>query len=386
LALLASNFVFKMKIYLHLEETGGPPHLTVIRKIDKETTTLQELTKDFVSVYNATYEGFELVASNLQLFNRDGKRLSSLRSLASVILSDRDDIVLTILNKLTTAKEVPSLHPKKPSVKDNTDNRDTLQGKKMFTSKDLIKLKTEITNLIDAKSYRHARTNCEKYLANYSEEAYFFYDALARMKLANDECDAAIKNALLAVTAAKKASVDSSLYNFTLAKAFFLSVDRFDEADEVLEKILSKKFSSSLPLRFSLDVRALRAECLFNLNQHEAAASLVNEHMSWEGAEEHMPTLLAYSRFAMTYRKFEEPVRAILKAIILSPKDHQIQRMLSDLLTSDAGYSHLLIQVVRCRLHSGKAFSIMHNYYLHNCYLILIPNPDSNPDTYHNYL
>ena len=61
-----------------------------------------------------------------------------------------------------------------------------------------------------------------------------------------------------------------------------------------------------------LDVRALRAECLFNLTQHEAAARIVNEHMQWEGAERHLPTLIAYTRFAMAYKKVEEPVRAML--------------------------------------------------------------------------
>ena len=135
------------------------------------------------------------------------------------------------------------------------------------------------------------------------------------------------------------------MFNFTLAEALFNSVDRCDEADEILEKMLFRKFSSFLPKKFTMDVRVLRAECLFNLNQHEAAANLVNEHMHWDGAEDHMPTLIAYTRFAMTYNKVEEPVRAMLKAIVIDQNNGSCRKMLADLLSSEAGYVELMRQV-----------------------------------------
>ena len=86
-----------------------------------------------------------------------------------------------------------------------------------------------------------------------------------------------------------------------------------------------------------LDIRVLKAECLFAMEKHEDAASLLNEHMPWSGAEEHLPTLIAYASFAMTYRKVEEPVRALLKAIVLDQKHKKTKSLLAQLLSSENG-------------------------------------------------
>ena len=86
-----------------------------------------------------------------------------------------------------------------------------------------------------------------------------------------------------------------------------------------------------------LDIRVLKAECLFAMEKHEDAASLLNDHMPWSGAEEHLPTLIAYASFAMKYRKVEEPVRALLKAIVLDQKNKKTKSLLAELLSSENG-------------------------------------------------
>lgn len=321
-----------MKVYVHIEEIEGPTH-TIGRQIDKES--LQDLLDDFIADYKNAHSGCDIVSSNVQLISTEGKNLYPLSKEVASFLSDKDDIML---KKISTSKAV--IIP--TQVKTNAM---CLEGDSKYSSKELIDIKKDIETFITTKSYRQARILCEKSLISAPQESYVFLGFLVRVKLANDEYDIAVKYASMAISAAKKASVDISMYSFLLAKALFGSIDRFDDADEVLEQMLMKKFPSNLSSKFTLDVRALRAECLFNLNQHERAANLVNDHMHWEGAEEHLPTLLAYSRFAITYRKIEEPIRAMLKGIVIDQKNTQSRKILSDLLSTDAGYAELMKQI-----------------------------------------
>jgi tetratricopeptide (TPR) repeat protein len=312
-----------MKVYVHIEEIEGPTH-TIGRQINKES--LQDILNEFIVDYKSIYNGFDIVTGNVQLVNTEGRSLYPLSREVISFLSNKDDI---ILQKISNSKAlIIPIQMRKSDVLEVNEKDNSSQ----YTSKELTDIKKNIETLIKTKSYRQARILCEKSILSAPKESYLFLRNLADIKLANYEYDMAVKYATMAIKAAKKEAVDTSIYSLCLAEALFGSTDRFDDADEVLEQMLMKKFPSSLPSKFILDVRALRAECLFNMNQHETAANLVNEHMHWEGAENHLPTLLAYSRFAITYRKIEEPIRAMLKAIVIDSKNIQSRKMLADLL------------------------------------------------------
>jgi tetratricopeptide (TPR) repeat protein len=322
-----------MKVYIHFEDPGGLSH-SMGCEFKQDSSTPMSLIENFVQSYNLAHPRRQLAANFLFLLTPEGKKLSS-STIAE--LSDRDDIIIKEI-KPQSSDELPVANTNASKEEKNLDLK--VQEHQM-NSVEIATYKKEIEDLI-------ARILAEKCLTLVSVESYFFFDAIAQIKLANEEFDAALKYSSLAVTAAGKASADASIFKFNLARVLYMLGDRFEEADEILEKMEMKhsnQMPSHLPKTFKLDVRVLRAECLFDLNQHEAAANLVNGHMHWTGAEEHLPTLIAYTRFAMTYRKVEEPVRAMLKAVVLDQENALCRKMLAELLSSDAGFTELMRQV-----------------------------------------
>ena len=332
-----------MKVYLHFEERDAPHH-TLSCEFDEEVTILKDLITNFVKVYNLAYPRFLLKVSNMQLLTREGRKLCLSLSVIDTSISDKDDLMVRVIDGAIIESPAANISVEKPEGAKHA-TADISKSQRSFIYDESVKFRGEIEKHITEKSYRTARILCTEGLTRYPSESYAFFDGLARIKLANSDYDGAIKNSSLAVAAAAKAALDTSLLNFTLASALFSSVDSCDEADEILEKMLLKRFPSSFGIKFTLDVRALRAECLFNLTQHEAAARIVNEHMQWEGAERHLPTLIAYTRFAMAYKKVEEPVRAMLKAIVIDQNNQTCQEMLAELLSTDVGYAELVTQV-----------------------------------------
>ena len=322
-----------MKIYLHFEEANFPSYSRSV-VIDEESSTVKSITDDFSRAYSTANKNFPICASDLELHRSDGRKLDSLHPSAIFDLLDKEDVY------------VERIHLKK-SVKTTFGSGNLADVTQVGTknSAEMATLRAEIESLILGRKYQKARILCEKCLVDIPQESHIFYGAIASIKLLNEDWDAAIKYASLAVTASAKVAADSSLYNHTLAKALFSTGDRCDDAEEILEKMLTKKIPAIYPIQFTLDLRVLRAECLFDMNQHKVAASILNEHMHSKGAEQHIPTLLAYARFSMAYRKFEEPIRAMLKAVVLDQKNARCRSMLAELLSCDEGYAELMKQV-----------------------------------------
>lgn len=65
----------------------------------------------------------------------------------------------------------------------------------------------------------------------------------------------------------------------------------------------------------------LQAEVLFGLGKHQQAAEVVNNCMGDPQCEKHMSVLLAYSKFAAQYGKFEEAIRSLLKVVVVDQGD-----------------------------------------------------------------
>ena len=331
-----------MKLYLHFEGVGGPDFSTV-QEINEKSLTFTDLLNNFVSVYNTEQPGLALMANDLCMFSADGRKWSSLSSQVVAEVSDKDDIIVMRKEKKISHDGLAA----ETAIDEDKHNKSNEPPQLPLNEKSfrLSILKKDVEALVNTRNFRKARLLCEKYLETKSEESWFFLGAIARIKLGNNQIDAAVNYAKKAVVAAGAYGYDTNELNLTLAQALYLSTDAYDEAEEVLEKLQSRVLPVNHQKTFMLDVRTLRAECLFDLNQHEAAANLVNEHMNWEGALDHLPTLVAYSRFAMTYRKVEEPLRAMLKGIVIDQRSAKTCQMLAELLSSSAGYLELNRQV-----------------------------------------
>ena len=331
-----------MKLYLHFEGVGGRD-FSMVHEINDKSLTFVDLLNKFVSIYNTEQPGIALIADDLCMVSADGRKWSPLSSQVVAEVSDKDDVIVTrkVNKKLSDDLTLEdAIHADK--LKNGIQHPQQLLVEKFIQ---LSILKKDIKDLIDTRSFRKARFLCEKCLEARSEESWFFLGTIARIKLGNNQIDAAVNYAKKAVAAAAAYGYDTNDLNLTLARALYLSTDAYDEAEEILEKLQTKILPVNHGKTFMLDVRTLRAECMFDLNQHEAAANMVNEHMNWEGALDHLPTLIAYSRFAMTYRKVEEPLRAMLKAIVIDQKNAKTCKMLAELLSSSFGYSELNRQV-----------------------------------------
>lgn len=329
-----------MKVYLHFESVGDPS-FSVVQEINEKSFTFIDLLNNFVSEYNMKHPQLALIADDLCLFSSEGRRLTSPTAQVVSEVCSKDDVIVTRKKDKKSSYELVAKGATDESKL--VDSINLPQKLPILKSTRSSTFKNDVEALINARSFLKARLLCEKCIHLKTEESCFFLGAIARIKLRNNQIDAAVKYAKKAVVAAASCGFDTNVFNLTLAQALYLSADAYDEAEEILDKLQS--LSVNHPKSFILDVRTLRAECLFDLNQHEAAANLVNEHMNWEGALDHLPTLVAYSRFAMTYRKVEEPLRAMLKAVVIDQKSAQSCKMLAELLSSNTGYSELNKQV-----------------------------------------
>ena len=95
----------------------------------------------------------------------------------------------------------------------------------------------------------------------------------------------------------------------------------------------------------AVELLAMKAECMYELGQAEAAAALINHNMSWPDVEKHVPTLSVYAYIAKRHDKFEESLRALLKAIVLDTKNKKLRKMLSEILELDVGMEELVNQI-----------------------------------------
>ena len=331
-----------MRVYLHYEGHSGLPHFTIGTDIDGASMTVDALAVWFASTYGKTKR------TDLIVMNVDGQLLKPYATVSSVV-ADRDDVIFmdavaevavvaaaatATATATTTPLAAPTTSPPPPSSSPSSSTAPV----------STVALETYISQ----KNYRKARLMCEEAQRSggtlHPHEVAWYQ---ARVKLLSDakqNHDAAERHASQALSLGKKMpSANLSRYSYTLAEAMFAAGDKYDEAEEVLTELLARLGPTQTEL--VLDARVLKAECLFELGKHENAAGLLNEHMHWQGAEDHVPTLLAYARFAMRYNKVEEPVRALLKAVVVDQKNKKCEAMLAELLSTDEGYAELCRQV-----------------------------------------
>jgi len=96
---------------------------------------------------------------------------------------------------------------------------------------------------------------------------------------------------------------------------------------------------------FRMELVALSAECEFEQGRPNEAVALINEVMSHPAANSSVPILLAYAYFALRYQKYEEPTRALLKAVVCKGDHPRVKELLAQLMSVPAGMKEILSQV-----------------------------------------
>ena len=153
----------------------------------------------------------------------------------------------------------------------------------------------------------------------------------------------------------KNSSGSTARYlNYLVAKCHF-KADNHEDSWAALKSSrdgcnMKKQASTAMSINephphFHLDICALEAELLFAMGKHQQAAEIVNNTMADPMCEKHVGVLLAYSSFASQYGKYEEAIRALLKAVVLDQTDKKGKKMLSQLLNTTTGMEEMLKQL-----------------------------------------
>lgn len=348
-----------IKIYLHHET--GDVYITKVQLITPEST-VGEITSNFLAHINANISTSlsgsgsitAIDASALYLQKSNGKRLhieSSKRRLIDHLV-DKEDIFVCIDNS-PNPKSVPPSASVSPIAASATAAAPTAtkQDAPSSTSAAGVLSKSESTKIVGklqqymkAKRYREVRQACEEMLTlNDREEGALLL--LAEVYYATERYEKAVETCQKLWRTHSK-SLD---LNLLLARAH-LKATNFEDALEVARGALALKAASvsiKMPdiVNKRLELSAIEAESVFELGNPMGGADVINQTMSNPQAESNIHILVAYSYFATSHRKVEEPMRALLKAVTLDQNNKRVKTMLADLLSTEQGLAELYKQV-----------------------------------------
>ena len=339
-----------IKVYVHYECDDNSRCFTKIFRLSKSNEdTAETILNEFVKSYNVKQKGTSLLdGSRFSLHGSDGttfaqscKIIYSIQNNEDLFLKSSNTDTSTISDRGRAGKT--NTETKSAGDQSNSIVSPSLSKKPAVTNETLdMKTLQKIEKLIEKKSYRSARETCEDLLASAKyDNAYFLYDFLARLKLENKKYDDAES------LARKSISSNDRRYEsyYILSKALFFK-ESYEEAIKSADVALiiinkSKKIKSNE----KFNILVIKAECFFELGYHNEAVAIINTYMSENGAEEHLPTLEAYAKFALRYNKLEEGLRALLKAVVIDQKNHKIKSLLSKALESSQGIQELYSQI-----------------------------------------
>lgn len=250
------------------------------------------------------------------------------------------------------------------AIKDNTSDESKISKVKTITKEQ----KSVLTSLLAEKSYRKVREvashilstvvdKTEQLFAVISLAEVFYYTK--RYEKAIEICQKALQQQHQQQHSSSSSSTSSTTchnsmeLHYILIKSLMATQD-YSEAEIVVTKAMKIQGDSKLvkkqpkhmqSISFQLELIALQAESIFEKGQHNEAVAIINQIMSNPNAESSIPILLAYASFAKQYNKLEEPIRALLKAVVLKGDNERVKKMLAELLSSSSGIDELLRQV-----------------------------------------
>ena len=143
--------------------------------------------------------------------------------------------------------------------------------------------------------------------------------------------------------------IDSSILMAQYLKAECLKESEdVSSAGELFGNIVSriKKNPSMVGQPIYYDSIAFQIECVFEDGEHDYAAELLNNAMSLEGIESNINYLCAYGNIALTYNKYEESARCLLKSVTVDSNNKRCKELFVKLIKSEYGLSAVKQQLI----------------------------------------
>ena len=358
-----------MKVYLHLE---GERSFTRAQNVS-ESTSVQDLLEEFAASFNLSARDAQLDASGLTLKDSDGKILvDSKKSLSSRFAAGDDLFVFSSCGAKASIQVVPTTSVKDSAnigvdddaeeqsregatspTKSSKANKSRAKSKARAKAKSsaVVGISTEqrndLENYMKAKTYKRARELAENILKETNNKDPISLRVLGDLFYQTKSYTKAVDICKVALTVLPQ----SVQVHYNFAKSL-MALKRFSEAADKVKIALHLQANLSLQdepahMRteaFKMELIALFAECLFALGQHNEAVALINDVTANPASAASVPILTAYSSFALHYNKYEEPTRALLKAVIMG-EHPRVRAQLAKLMSCDAGMAEILRQV-----------------------------------------
>jgi len=384
------------KIYIHLEEDNHGIRVTIPIVVTEEMT-VQQVIDIYVTKFNSKYHHDLLYDSNgnkvilssnqITLKSHENKLCHKHKIFLDIfdgiddsgcndvfaIRSDNNNNDITVdcyatspstsaassttsavanSNNLIIVRE----EEKVKAIKDNTSDESNISKVKTITKEQ----KSVLTSLLAEKSYRKVREVASHIINTVVDktEQLFAVISLAEVFYYTKRYEKAIEICQKALQKQNSTSTSTTCQNsmelhYILIKSLMATQD-YSEAEIIVTKAMKIQGDSKLvkkqpkhmqSISFQLELIALQAESIFEKGQHNEAVAIINQIMSNPNAESSIPILLAYASFAKQYNKLEEPIRALLKAVVLKGDNERVKKMLAELLSSNSGIDELLRQV-----------------------------------------
>ena len=367
-----------MKVYVHLE--GQEVSYTVAQYV-VEDTTVSDLITSFAEGLKDAY-GCHCNVSSMELKDEDGKILNGTKKKLFDILDSGDDLFINMSQSLEQTKQCESANVSPPSEECSTlcspeENNETQPD---FIEEDCVPLPTKsskskakakararakakavaikptiteenrstIATLIKEKSYKRARELTEKLLSTIDDKDILCLRALSNILFLSEQYNRCIDICKRGLQEAPRCLE----FNYLLAKSYY-EIKQYSQARNYVTIALTIQSRSKELLNepenmksedFKFDLIALQSQCVFELGQHNEAVSIINQVTSNTASANNISILVAYSSFALHYNKYEEPTRALLKAVVMS-EHPRVRALLARIIASEAGIAEILKQV-----------------------------------------
>lgn len=350
---------FRMIVYVHLESTLSPG---CSLKFDMEgSCSVETLSQEVIK--KLVLNNIIPHTASIQLRDSIGTLLKPPAELLLNLVLDGEDIFVEVLTSVDSKPIVAIPTDTVPVSQPEGQSHDGIDA-----NLSLSEFREKVSEYLDKSQYRKIRLLCNEYLnlktvTNPSFKSVLFY-YLSRVHLINERYDQAVEFCEKALNFARRAkevcTTMAQLYCH-LAECHYRS-GNFDECESVADEVfqcfggIDSALSSSVS---SLAYEALRwkAESIFEMGRHMPAANLVNKYITTSNGENKVPLLQAYSYFALKYDKFDDGLRALLKAVVIDKNDKRTCQLLANALKSPEGIDQLKKQIVpSAQSSSGFAF------------------------------
>eukprot|EP01041_Mallomonas_annulata_P001238 gene1238-2405_t len=353
----------KLKIYLHFEDDGSEYTESMWISDDDDSTT-EAILSNFAIAFNkkkARKEG-PLDPNFLRL--RDGNdRLIPASTRLFTIVHHKDDIFVKLSNrplslestlihdnikdqfpevKESSIPDVPTTQI--PEIKAIPDVPTPKAAKNSSDETDYLSLQKCAQEYYSRKSYKKAREVCGTILSTINSNDYFSLELLTNINLNIKRFTKALKYAKEALNSNKE-SIQAYLLAGNAYKGLKQYSDAISEYNRGIGLLGGLQNGLNKHKLRTFDFIAAKAQCLFELGQHQEAAESLNIHMSIPQMDEHVSVLLAYAHFALMYDKVGDALRALLKCVVVDQSNDDVRRMLARVFKTPQGVSELIQQV-----------------------------------------